>query len=207
MQVPPCRMANDAMLGEPSLHGSVDCIVHSGDGDRVRVRDMVDALGENAFAPMLLLPALLVFSPASSILGVATVSGILIALLASELLVRRRTIWLPAVLLDRSIARSKLRWVQRKIDRPLRWTDRWSRPRLTALVQRPLGLVPGVICVAIGLALPIMELIPLSATIGGAAVSFMVMGLLLQDGLLCAIGLCIAVVVGLIAWNAAAWLL
>ena len=115
--------------------------------------------------------------------GVATVCGLMIAALSAQLMARRARIWLPRMVLARSIRRERVHSLRRWLERPLAFVERHSRPRLLWLMRHPFGHLPGSTCFAIGCAMPLMALVPMSATLGGACVTLMVVGLLLDDGL------------------------
>ena len=108
----------------------------------------------------------------------------------------------PGFVLSRTIARSRLEWVALRLDAPLAWIEQRGRRRLVVLNRWPVAYIPGSICVLIGLAMPVMELVPLSAKTGGAAVTLMVIGLILDDGIIVLAGMAFALLVALLAWQA-----
>ena len=185
-----------------TLRTAVRAMASAGDGNRVRVSEVLDTLGRDAFAPVLLMPALVALSPATVVVGLATVCGLSIALLSAQIVARRRCIWLPGFVLSRRIDRTRLEWIARRLDAPLAWIERRGRRRLTALNRWPLAYLPASICTLVGLAMPAMELVPLSATTGGAAVALMVVGLILDDGLIVLAGMGFALAVAALAATA-----
>lgn len=189
----PSRTGRRAALPADGLQGVLVAIAEAGHGPRVTLGDITRALGPGGPSVAILAPALVALSPATAIFGVATVSGLAIALLAAQIMLDRQTLWLPGIVLRISLRRTHLDWMRRRLDGPLAWIERRTRPRLTALMRWPLGHVPGAATFGIGAALPFLELVPLSATTGGAAVTLMVLGLLLDDGLLVLAGLAAAV--------------
>lgn len=164
-------------------------IAATGTRDRVSFGEIVDALGPSQRSLLLLLPALLAFSPATIVFGVATMCGLIIALVSLQLLLRRDGLWLPRFIRDASLKRSVLQRAVTWLDRPLGWLQTRARPRLLALVTGPLGSLPMFMTALLGLALPFLEMVPLSATTGGFAITLMVLGILLRDGLLALAGM------------------
>lgn len=170
--VPPC-----------GLCGIADRVAVAGDGERVSVAEMRDALGRNAIAPLLLLPALIALSPISAIFGVATICGLTIALVAAAALTgRREGPALPGWLLRLSLPRARLVAFRQRLRPALAWLDRRSRPRLGALARWPLVRVADLACLVLGLLMPLMEMVPMSATTAGLAVTLMAVGRLQGDG-------------------------
>lgn len=181
--------------GEPSKTGLTDiltAIARAGYDERVNVRDIVDALGRRSLAPLLLVPALVVVSPASGMFGVSTICGLLIALIACEMMLGRRQLWLPRFVMNRAVRRTRLVRSVVTLCRPAALVDRHARRRLSVLAHPPFGYVPEVLCIALGLAMPLMEVVPFSATIAGAAVSLLAFGLVVEDGLFILTGSAIA---------------
>ena len=62
---------------DQSLADVLTAIAGAGYDERVTVRNVAEALGRRSLAPLLLVPALVVVSPANSMLGVSTVCGLL----------------------------------------------------------------------------------------------------------------------------------
>jgi hypothetical protein len=177
--VPPC-----------GLCGVTDRISVAGDGASVTVEEMRETLGRDAIAPLLLLPALVAFSPLSAVFGVATVCGLSIALVAGSALTGRRDgPALPRWLMRASLPREKLIGLRRRLRPVLAWLDRRSRPRLRAMARWPLVRVADLACLVLGLVMPLMEMVPMSATTAGLAVTLMAVGRLQEDGAMILLGL------------------
>jgi hypothetical protein len=172
------------------------------DHERISLGAMVEAVGSRAFGPLLLMAGIVLVSPLSGIPGMATSMAVLVLLIAVQLLVRKQQFWLPRWLLNRSIARSKycraLRWMRR----PARFVDRWLRPRLTFLVGGASAYVVAAFCVAVAFGMPVMELVPFSASGAGVALAAFGLSLIAHDGLLALIAFVItAATVGLVIFK------
>ncbi len=196
-------MTDDSRSTTP-LRTLVKAMAHSGRGERVSIGDLATTLGPSAFGPLLLVPSLIAASPLSAIFGTATVCGLMIAALSAQLMARRSCIWLPRFVLRLSIQRRRIDGLYPRLERPLAWIERHARPRMRWLMSHPYGHLPGSVCFAIGCAMPLMELVPLSATLGGACVTLMVVGLLLEDGLYVALGIGFAIAMAGLAASAIA---
>ena len=151
---------------------------------RVSLNLILRAVGRRSFAPLLLLVGITLFSPLSGVPGVPTLMAILILLTTMQLLLRRQHFWLPQWLLRRSISKKKLQRALQWLQKPSQVIDRWLHPRLVFLVRRTGTFFIALICTAIALALPIMEFVPFSATIAGAALTAFGLALIAHDGLL-----------------------
>lgn len=155
-----------------------------GEGDRVSLGAIVEAVGQRSFGPLLLLAGLVTLSPVGDIPGTPTIMAVLVLLIAGQLLFRRKHFWLPRWLLDRSVAQSKLRKAIGWLRKPARFTDRALRPRLTQLTRAGGIYAIAIVCAVIAFAMPVMEVVPFSATGAGAALTAFGLALIAEDGLL-----------------------
>jgi len=192
------RRGRRVSLPPGGLVGLLDAMAGAGRGARVSIGEITASLGPAGLGGALLVPALIAVSPATVFFGVASVCGIAIAAIAAQIMVDAPRLWLPAPICRMTVPRGALVWLRDRLSGPFGWITRRSRPRLRFLMRAPLGHVPGAATLVVGLSMPVLELVPLSATTGGAAVTLMVLGLLLDDGLLVAAGLAACAVVALL---------
>lgn len=153
-------------------------------GDKVSLGEVVESVGRRSFGPLLLLAGLITLAPLiGDIPGMPTIMGILVLLVAVQLLMNRKHFWLPQWLLKRSVSREKLckgvEWLRPAAG----FLDRWLRPRLTPLVKGAGTRAIAVVCIIIAAAMPAMEVVPFSANGAGVALSAFGLALVLQDGL------------------------
>ncbi|MBF9233409.1 exopolysaccharide biosynthesis protein [Microvirga alba] len=157
-------------------------------GERVTVRDIMAVLQDRAFAVLVVLlglPNCLPMPP-----PIPLVCGLLLALVAIQIMFGRPTPWLPSQLLNRSIARTD---VERAVARAMptfRRLERFSRPRLTfldtPLTMRLMGAVILVMALGLLFAPPFIGQIPM-----GLAVCLVGLGLVERDGVVVIGGLVI----------------
>ena len=108
----------------------------------------------------------------------------LVLLTAGQLLLRRKYFWLPAWLLNRSVARDKLRQSIDWIRPASRFVDRSLRPRLSTFTQNAGLYLTAIACIIIAAAIPIMELIPFCAKLAGSTLTAFGLSLIAHDGVL-----------------------
>lgn len=162
-------------------------------GDTLRIRDIILALGDRGFALLVVLlglPNCLPMPP-----PIPLICGILLMVIAIQMLLGLRAPWLPSSLMERQIDR---RLVEAATARAMPWLariERISQPRLAFLQQAiALRLVgAALLCLALGLlvAAPFVGQIPI-----GLGVCLIGLGLVERDGLLMIAG-CVAGAVGL----------
>ena len=146
--------------------------------ERIGVGEILDRFGDRSFGAVMLLLALPNMAPLPP--GASTLFGLPMILVAAQLALGRRAIWLPASLRRRSIAAPLFARIVTATRPYLRWAERLLRPRLTFMLGATAIRLTGAACVilAILIALPI----PLANFVSGLAVTAFALGLLRQDG-------------------------
>lgn len=167
-----------------TMEGIVDTVAKAGDGDRVAVSDVVEEIGDDAFGPLMLVPALVAVTPASGIPGLTATAGLMIVLVSAQLVMRRKALWLPAFLMDRSISRDKLATARDWLRKPARLLDKITSKRLSFLVRPPFDIFAATICMMCGMIMPFLEFIPFSGSFAAGAVALIALSFITEDGLL-----------------------
>ncbi len=162
--------------------------------DPVSLDNVLDTVGRRSFGPLLLLAGLIMMAPViGDIPGVPVMMGFIVILSATQLLVGRDHVWLPAWMLRRSASDSKIckavGWL-----RPVgRFVDRWTRPRLSALTRGAGAAVAGATTSVLAAGTPLMEVVPLSANVAGLAITAYGVALIAGDGLIAIFALAFSV--------------
>ena len=181
----------------PAARGRISHVLvaldHAADDGAPQVRHLVKALGELSFAAMLLTPALIVVTPASGVFGLPSVAGIVIALIALQMVAGRKHIWLPDWIMRRELRRDRFRQALAVLRRPVGWIERMTRRRLIWLVTPPFDRALQLLCMVCGLVMPLLEFFPLTSSILGLAVMLIAMAMVAEDGLLALLGIAVAV--------------
>ena len=160
---------------------------------RVRFADILDAIGRRSFGPLLLLAGVVTLMPViSGIPGIPLLMACFTLLVCTQLLMGRRTFWLPAWLQRRWVSRTALLKGLGYLHRPARWIDRLLSQRLTFLTSRRGMQASALTCLLVALSMPPMELIPFSANIAGLTLSLFGLALMARDGLLALFGFALA---------------
>lgn len=154
--------------------------------DPVTLEMILDSVGRRSFGPMILVPGLIVVAPIiGDIPGVPTLFALVVLLTSIQLLLGAEHFWLPRWLLDRSMPRERLLKALDWMHKPARFVDRFLHARWTWLVDNGASrYLIATMSLLISLMLPVMEFIPFSATIGGAALVCFGLALVVRDGLL-----------------------
>ena len=172
----------------PRISTLLATIAKNGEGDRISVGQIVEALGARGFSLLIVilgLPNSLPMPP-----PIALVSGFLMVFISLQLIFGRSAPWLPKAVLKHSLARQDVAKAVATATPWVRWIEKLSKPRLSlfdyAASWRVLGF--GLLILSLGLvfALPVIGQIPI-----GIALCLMGLGLVERDGYLTLIGFAI----------------
>lgn len=155
-----------------------------GEGERVSLRQMVDHFGHRAFGAVLFtfaVPNALPLPPGSS-----GVLGLPLVLVAPQLALGMKSLWLPRWLGEKTIERKGLERGLGKLLPSLQRLERVSKPRYTQLFgpvgDRFLGLVVFLLSLVLILPIPFGNMLP------AAAIAVLAFALVQRDGALAAVG-------------------
>ncbi len=169
--------------------------------ETVSIQDLLEEIGIRAFAPLILIPALILVTPISGIPGLPTIGALLIGLVIVQKLMGREHLWLPGWLTRRKVKGEKLADAVDWMRKPCHWIDAHSRKRLKPLVSRPANTITALVITIICMIIPVLELLPMVTSLFAVVISLFAIGLLLRDGLYTLFGyLWIAVTGGAIYW-------
>lgn len=185
-------MQDDPQFRASNPHALGSLLDRLGDltgGGRVHISDLMASLGQTSFIPLLVLPAIIVVSPLSIIPTLPTICGLMIALIAMQMLMGRDHLWLPQFILRRSVNSDQLRAALHRIRKPAGWIDRIVAHRLGVLVSPPLSGLLVAACMLAGVAMPLLEVLPFTSSVLAAAIGLIAIGLMVKDGAVALVGL------------------
>ncbi|WP_235905730.1 exopolysaccharide biosynthesis protein [Pseudooceanicola pacificus] len=171
-----------------SLGAILDALDHTARHDSVSVGDVLEEIGVTSFAPILLVPAMILVSPLSGIPGLPTIGAMLMLLISVQKLLGRPHIWLPGWLKRRKVAGWRLAKATTWLRRPAGWIDRRTHRRLPWLVSRPANVLTLATILVICLLIPFLEILPMVTSIFATAIAFYAIALLARDGVFTLLG-------------------
>lgn len=180
------------MAPEPSSDDSLErllqAVASAGNGDGVTLRDVLDTLGRRSFGPMLLVPALVIVSPASAVPTVPTLLALVIGFIAVQMILGREHVWLPRALLDRRLNEERFRKVLSFLRPIVRRVDPYIQERMTALTRRPANLFALGLCCIAPLLMPLGEVIPFLTSFLAGSLALFAVAIMFRDGLIMLLG-------------------
>ncbi|MES1940782.1 exopolysaccharide synthesis, exoD [Salinisphaera sp. T5B8] len=164
---------------DSSAQGQADS---HGSDDQLSIGEVLEVIGERGYGPLVLILALIAALPTGAVPGIPSVCGISIALVSTQLIFGKAHPWLPKRLRRLAIERHRYRQVSRRLIPWTRRIDRLVRPRLTVLVQGASTRLIGLACVALGLCMVPLEILPFAAAAPALGIALMGLGLTGRDG-------------------------
>ncbi|CAN1516838.1 COG3932 Uncharacterized ABC-type transport system, permease components [Caulobacteraceae bacterium] len=128
----------------------------------VSVQDVLEAFGDRAFGALLFVFAAPVALPMPP--GVSAILGAPLLFITAQLMVGRRTLWLPKALSERTMTRADFVALMGKLSPYLTWLERRLKPRFTFLynpwLDRVTGLIGLILAIIVFLPIPFGNMLP-----------------------------------------------
>ncbi len=161
---------------------------HAVEGEKVSIREILDAVSSRGFGPLLLMPALISISPVGAIPGMSIITGTLIALIAVQMLFRNDHPWIPQKIQDFSFSKSKYENGIEYLMPWAEWVSKWLSERWTQLVEPPFYYLTPVVMLVLAVSYYPLALVPMGVFLPGLANTMFAIGLTVRDGLLITLG-------------------
>jgi len=161
---------------------------------RKTLADLIDVFSEKSFAVSLLLLMVIPALPLPTG-GVTHIFEIVSVILAIELIVGRRTIWLPKRWQTIDLSRLSQRKTVNTLINKLNWVEKYTKPRLKPVIENGLflkitGLFIGIFCVAAFFTPPFSGL----DTLPSLAVVIIALSIIFEDIFLYIFGMIVGVI-------------
>ena len=167
-----------------AISARLNALADEAEGDAVTLDWILGQLHERAFGLFLLVLALPCCIP--FLYGVPQVVSLPLMFVAGQIVIGRKTPWLPKKLGARTVASDSLQSLSDRAGPWLKQIEAISRPRIGALTRAPIDRVVGAALVLFSAS--ILTPLPLTNTVPGFAVVVVAMGLLQRDGILVILG-------------------
>lgn len=175
------------------LQSVLDLIETSLDGaDSVDLKTVVEAFGNRAFGPIMVLCGLCMMTPLGALPGIPPAFGFIVIVFAMQLLFRRRTPWMPEIIRKVRIPADKLIKVKAKVRPILAKIDGIISPRLQWAATGPMQVVVSIIAIILSLTFFPLGMVPFGVVAPAAIVLLLGLGITARDGVLILIGLALS---------------
>ncbi|MCM2374993.1 exopolysaccharide biosynthesis protein [Aporhodopirellula aestuarii] len=172
----------------------LDEIDHAADQhDPLTLGDVMDILGQQTFAPLLLLIGLTLSVPGpADIPGVPVALGLLVIIVAAQIVMHRKHLWIPQWMERQKVKAERAGKMVSWARKPARWLDHVTKPRWEWLINHAGKIMIAIACILIAMTTPVLEFVPFSANVAGAAIAAFAVALLAKDGLLASLAICLS---------------
>ena len=184
-----------------ALSDVLDRLEGSARGESITIAEIVDQLGRKSFASLMLVFSLISTSPASAIPGITATVAAIVFLLVVQMIAGRQCVWLPDFITRRRISTARLCKGIGWLRKPVRFTERWLKARLTFLFRLPWIWLPLALILGLTILMPFMEVIPTSGSIASGVIALFAAGLLTRDGALAIASLALLAAVPVRVWQ------
>jgi hypothetical protein len=162
--------------------------LESGSKNAITMEDVVEKLNHRGFGTLLLAPAALTLLPTGMIPGVPALCAVLIILIAAQMAVGRKYLWLPSAVRRLSIRRKKLHDALEQARPVIETIDSLTRPRLRIMTEKAVQYAVAVFSLLLAFLIAGLGFIPFVPAILSIPVFFFALGLSARDGLFTIIG-------------------
>ena len=154
------------------------------EGEDISLDTLEDVAGSRLQGPMLLVPGLVAVSPLSGIPTVPSILGVIIALVCLQMIWGSEDVWIPKKLKGASLSAKRVTGAGGFLSKASAFLDSISANRLEWMTKG-IGLrVAGIVCLMAALSMPVLEIVPFSATLAGGLVALFGLAITTRDGLL-----------------------
>jgi hypothetical protein len=170
-----------------TLNDVLDEIDHKADHDEtpedLTLGEILDSVGRRSYGPLLLVIGLFAISPATVVPGMTWLTAALTLVVAGQMALGMRRIWLPKGVHKAQIKREDVHAGVKKSRGFAKTVDALLKPRLKLLSGPPFVNLIAVLCILAALITFPLGLIPLAPLAPGLAIVFFGLGMTARDGL------------------------
>lgn len=178
------------MSDNGALNDTIERLIDAAEGDKVKFGKVVEALGSRGFGPLLLALSAFLVLPTGAIPGIPAVIGLALLLTMGQLIIGRKSPWVPDWLGNFKIKAETLRNSGEKAKPWARRLGRLLSPRLSFLANER---VIGAVSVISSLMVIGLGFVPLLPMVFGVNLMLLGMGLVARDGLVAMLGYLVSI--------------
>lgn len=176
------------MSDEKPLQTILDTARDAVDGTEVDLKALVEAFGDRAFGPVMILCALFLMTPLGAIPGLPAAFALIIIVFALQLLFRREHPWMPEVLRKIKISDSKLEKTRKVVSPILNKIDNVIHPRLPWVTSGPMQALTALLAIILAITMAPLGIVPFGVVAPAFIIGLLGLGITARDGVLIIIG-------------------
>jgi hypothetical protein len=158
-------------------------------GETVDLKTVIEAFGNRAFGPILLLCSLFLLTPLGMLPGVPVGFGVVVILFALQLLFRRPYPWMPEFLAKVKITPKALEQADRFAGPWLDRVDNVVKPRAEWIVRGPMLSIVAIVSILLASTMVPLGVVPFGVVVPAFIIGLLGLGITARDGVFISIGL------------------
>jgi hypothetical protein len=178
---------------EKPLEGILEKAREAAAGDQIDLKNLVQAFGDRAFGPVMILCSLFLMTPIGMIPGLPAALGLVVIIFALQLLFRREYPWMPEILRKIEISDSALEKTQKKVSPILRKIDSFIHPRLPWVTSGPMQVLTALLAIILSLTMVPLGVVPLGVVAPAFIIGLLGLGITARDGVLIITGFVLSI--------------
>ena len=175
---------NAYQSSDKPLEGILDRAREVAGGEQVDLKDLVQAFGDRAFGPVMILCSLFLMTPIGIIPGLPAAFGLVVIIFAIQLLFRRQYPWMPEILRKVEISDAALEKTQKKMSPLLRKIDSVIHPRLPWVTSGPMQVLTALLAIMLSITLVPLGVVPFGVVAPAFIIGLLGLGITARDGVL-----------------------
>ncbi len=182
-EIPPAKRHT-----EKPLEGILDTARDAVGGTETDLKSMVEAFGDRAFGPVMILCSLFLMTPIGAIPGLPAAFGLIIIVFALQLLFQRESPWMPEVLRKIKISDGKLEKTRKVVHPVLSRIDNVIKPRLPFMTSGPAQVFTALISIVLAATMVPLGMVPFGVVAPAFIIGLFGLGITARDGVLIILG-------------------
>lgn len=178
------ELMNAYRSSDKPLEGILDRAREAAGGEQVDLKDLVQAFGDRAFGPVMILCSLFLMTPIGIIPGLPAAFGLVVIIFALQLLFRREYPWMPEILRKVEISDAALEKTQKKVAPILRKIDSVIHPRLPWVTSGPMQVLTALLAILLSITLVPLGVVPFGVVAPAFIIGLLGLGITARDGVL-----------------------
>jgi len=190
-------MGNENSEPEKPLEGILNKARETVDGTGTDLKTLVEAFGDRAFGPVMILCALFLMTPIGAIPGLPAAFGLIIIVFAVQLLFRREHPWMPEILRRIKISDSKLEKTRNVIAPVLQKIDGIICPRLPWMSGEVMQMATALLAIILAVTMVPLGVVPFGVVAPAFIIGLLGLGITARDGVFLSLGFVLSIGVGI----------
>ncbi len=175
------------------LKGILNQVKQTAGGETVDLKTVIEAFGNRAFGPIMLLCALFLMTPLGAIPGLPAAFGLVIILFAVQLLFRRPYPWMPEILARVKISASALEKASRIAGPWLDRIDNVVHPRLEWAARGAMLITVALVAILLAITMVPLGMVPFGVVAPAFIIGLLGLGITGRDGFFILAGLTLSI--------------